>query len=178
MHKVEKFIQLFRFDPLDKDHDKFEYVTINTKKIHLVEWHEDWDMVAIVCKTDNPNEEECFIEDYGDPKEARKRYHDLMHRLGASDGTAYQREELMRKAMKENAKTHKWFQSLIAKAKEAGYNPFADQDDDEEGETLLTDPECAVCSEDCAGCPESRDQAREVDTDGGEAPAGTEGHLD
>ena len=46
MQKVAPFIQLFRYDLDGKDHDSFERVTVNTKCIHLVEWHEDWDFVA------------------------------------------------------------------------------------------------------------------------------------
>ena len=138
MQKVAPFIQLFRFDPSDKDHNQFEYIIINTKCIHMVEWHKDWDFVAIVCHTDHPEGEECYIEDYGNPKEARKRYGSLQTMLGANDGTAFDREKLMRKTMKEKAETDAWFKNLIQKAKAAGYDPFKDEDekeDEPEGES-------------------------------------------
>ena len=134
MQKVAPFIQLFRYEPGSKDHDSFERVAVNTRCIHLVEWHEDWDFVAIVVHTDHPEGEETYIEDYGSPEVARKRYMSLLTLLGANDGTAMDREKLMRKTMKEHAKTDAWFKGLIEKAKAAGYDPFKDEDVDENEE--------------------------------------------
>ena len=197
MQDVRPFMQLFRYDPSSKDHDRFQKTIINTKCIMLVEWQEDWDFVAIVCKTDHPEGQETFIEDYGCPAEARKRYQSILTMLGANDGTAYDRERIMKKSVREKAKLDKWIHGLFQKAKAAGYKPFEDEDGDEEAEL---DSECKncgggikVCCDECEhndSCEkvykpedetdEEADQA-EVNPDGGndtEAPAEPEGHLD
>ena len=153
MQEVRPFIQIFRYDLADKNHDKFERIIINTNDIHQVEWHEDWDFVAFVCDTDHPEGQECMIEDYGDPMEARKRYMNVLTLLGANDGTAMDRVRLMRKAVKKKAKTDAWFRGLIEKAKAAGYDPFKEEDED-------------------------KGEQAEVRANGGKAPAGTEGHMD
>lgn len=141
MQKVAPFIQLFRYELDGKDHDSFERVVVNTKCIHLVEWHEDWDFVAIVCYTDHPEGEETYVEDYGDPMEARKRYMHLLTLLGGNDGTAMDREKLIRKTAKEKARTDRWLRGLIQKAKAAGYNPFKEEEDDETDEAEGESPE-------------------------------------
>ena len=191
MQDVRPFIQLFRYDLSDHDHDHFQKMIINTNNIQLVEWQEDWDFVAFVVTTDHPEQVESFIEDYGSPAEARKRYQSVLTMLGANDATAMDREKRMKEAVRQNAKTDEWIRSLIRNAKAAGYKPFEDDNEDEE------DLHCENCKsgneECCDGCayegacnkPEDKtdeeaDQA-EVNPDGGndtEAPAEPEGHLD
>lgn len=149
MQEVRPFIQLFRYDLSSKDYDHFQKIITNTRFIQLVEWQENWDFVAIVCKTDHPDGTECIIEDYGDLAIARKRYHDILTALGANDGTAYDREKIMKKAVRKKAKDDKWLHDLIQKAKAAGYDPFADKDDEEKN--------CETCGggycDECPKCP-------------------------
>lgn len=186
MQKVAPFIQLFRCELDGKDHDAFERVIVNVKCIHMVEWHENWDFVAIVCATDHPEGEETYVEDYGDPAEARKRYMHLLTLLGANDGTGMDRERLIKKTAKEHAKTDKFFRDLFQKAKEAGWDPFDEKDEDEEE----SKNKCEGCEGGCEECDEceydgacnkpetGNGEKAEVNPDGGEAPTGSEGHLD
>lgn len=197
MQDVRPFIQLFRYDLSDHDHDHFQKMIINTNNIQLVEWQEDWDFVAFVVTTDHPEQVESFIEDYGSPAEARKRYQSVLTMLGANDATAMDREKRMKEAVRQNAKTDEWILSLIRNAKAAGYKPFEDEDGEEEAEL---DSECKncgggikVCCDECEhndSCEkvykpedetdEEADQP-EVNPDGcndTEAPAEPEGHLD
>ena len=180
MQERAKFIQLFRYEPTDPEHDSFERVIINTKHINLVEWHEDWDFVAIVCKTDHPEGTESFIEDYGDSIEARKRYMNLLTLLGANDGTAIDREKRMKKTMKEHAKTDAWFRGLIQKAKAAGYDPFGEDDEDPENHDEDDGKECGGSCEGCDGqrCDNQTDgDQAEVTENGCDTPAEPEGHM-
>ena len=194
MQERAKFIQLFRYELSEPDHDSFERIIINAKYIHMVEWHENWDFVAIVCHTDHPEGIETCIEDYGNPIAARNRYMHLLTLLGANDGTAFEREKLMKKTMKEHAKTDKWFHDLFQKAKAAGYDPF--NDDEPESSTVDSGKEeeaseCEGCKgnvqECCDSCgydgacnrpSETIDQEQaEVSEDGSDTPAEPEGHM-
>lgn len=164
MQQVQRFIQIFRYDLTEPDHDSFERVLINTNRIQMVEWHENWNFVTIVCETDHPDGIETYMEDYGDPLQARKRYGDIQTMLGANDGTAFDREKLMKKAAKENKKLDDWFHGLVQKAKAAGYDPFNDDEDEDEDENKSTDkpdvkaePDAKAdngewCDSDCENC--------------------------
>lgn len=132
MQDVRPFIQLFRYDLSSPDHDHFEKVIINTKNIVLVEWHEDWKFVAIVCETDHPEGRETFIEDYNNEKVARNRYQHILTLLGANDGSACEREGIMKKAAKENYETDEWIRQMFIKA--AGQKKPDDEEEQEEDE--------------------------------------------